>query len=129
VSVLERKTENLRVRVIEHLRDDVAVILPDKQALAVKRRSGKPQIPDAFRGDTFDTRLRVRFFDFINGQRVPFAIVVPDVADVQMSSAVDGNVFPIVQRHADNGEGRARVATAVDRVKDLFLWPAAVIVR
>ncbi len=46
-----------------------------------------------------------------------------------MSSAVDGEVFPIVQRHADNGEGRARVALAVDRVKDLFLSPAAVVVR
>ena len=47
----------------------------------------------------------------------------------RVSSAVDGDVFPIVQRHADNGEGRARVALAVDRVKDLFLWPAAVVVR
>ena len=46
-----------------------------------------------------------------------------------MSRVVDGDVFPIVQRHADNGEGRARVALAVDGVKDLFLWPAAVVVR
>lgn len=46
-----------------------------------------------------------------------------------MSSAVNGEVFPIMQRHADNGEGCARVAIAVDRIKDLLLWAAAVVVR
>src|SRR6266550_2677213 len=51
-SLLEWKAKNLRAGVIEHLRDDIAVILPDKQALAIKLRCGKPQIPDAFRGDT-----------------------------------------------------------------------------
>ena len=97
VSLLERKAESLSAGVIEHLRDDVAIILPDKQALAVKRSSGKPQISDAFRRDTFDIRRqRIRFFDFINGQRIPFAIIVPDVANVHVSSAVDGGVFPIV---------------------------------
>ena len=46
-----------------------------------------------------------------------------------MSSAVDGEVFPIMQRHADNWEGRARVALAVDDVEHLFLWSAAVVMR
>ena len=47
----------------------------------------------------------------------------------KMSGVIDGDVFPIMQRHAGNGERRARVALAVDGVKDLFLRPAAVVVR
>jgi hypothetical protein len=46
-----------------------------------------------------------------------------------MSSAVDSEVFPIMQRHVDNRERRARVALAVDGVEDLFLRATAVVVR
>ena len=129
VSLLERKAENLRARLIEHLGNDVALVFPDEQAFAIEGRPGKFKLPRAFRGNGPGSRLRIRLVDFINGQRVPFRVVVPDVTDVQVSRVVDGDVFPIVQRHADNGEGRARVALAVDGVEDLFLWPAAVVVR
>ena len=45
-----------------------------------------------------------------------------------MSGVVDGEVFPVAQRHADNGKGCARIALAVDGVKDLFVRPAPVVV-
>src|SRR5512132_935604 len=129
LSLLERKAENLRARLIEHLGNDVALVFPDEQAFAIEGRPGKFKLPRAFRGNGPGSRLRIRLVDFINGQRVSLCIVVTDVANEQVSRVVDGEVFPIVQRHADNGEGRAGVALAVDRVKDLFLWPAAVVVR
>src|SRR6266567_8968441 len=59
VSLLEGKAKNLCSRLIEHLRDDVALVLPDKEALAVKGRLGKPQVPGAFRGDRSGARLRI----------------------------------------------------------------------
>jgi len=74
------------------------------------------------------SRLRIRLVDFVNGQRVSLRVIVPDVADVQVSGVVDGDVFPIVQRHVDDGERRARVALAVDGVENLFLRPASVVV-
>src|SRR5207237_1875458 len=64
-----------------------------------------------------------------NGQRVPLAFVVPDVADVEVSTVIDRDVFPIVQRRANNGEECARVTLTVDGVKQLFLRPATVVVR
>src|SRR2546430_12693575 len=104
VSILEGKAENLRGRLIEHLRDDIAVVFPDEEALAVERRLGKLEVPGVFREDVSSAGLRIRLVDFINGERVPLAFVVPDVADVEVSTVIDRYVFPIVQRRANNGE-------------------------
>ena len=82
-----------------------------------------------FREDISSAGLRIRFVDFINGQRVPLVFVVPDVADVDVSTVIDRDVFPIVQRRANNGEECARVTLTVDGVKHLFLRPATVVVR
>src|SRR6185436_13965418 len=91
VSLLERKAENLRARLIEHLRNDIALVFPDEQAFAIEGRSGKLKPPRAFRGDGPGYRLRIRLVDFINGQRISFRVVVPDVADVQVSRVVDSD--------------------------------------
>src|SRR5438105_13036117 len=108
VSILEGKAENLCARLIEYLRDDIAVVFPDEEALAVERGLGKLEVPGVFREDISSAGLRIRLVDFINGQRVPLAFVVPDVANVEMPSVFDRAVFPIVQRHVDNGEDYAR---------------------
>ena len=46
-----------------------------------------------------------------------------------MPRIVDGDVFPVVERGTDDREGSERLALAVDGVEDLFLRPAAVVVR
>ena len=46
-----------------------------------------------------------------------------------MSRVVDGDVLPVVERRTDDREGGVRLTLAIDGIENLFLRPAAVVVR